>query len=95
MQILDVLKKVFNDIHTCHDNKTFDWIRCWGSASTFLYCVNSLIDTLHNHMFSFSNFSSGISIMFAAICGGALIKKDTEPKGENTAENIDKKELDG
>jgi hypothetical protein len=78
--MIEVITKVLRDTHTGKDNVTYDWVKCWGSVSTVIYCLNSLVDTILQHMFAFSSFAGGISIMFAAICGGALIKKDTEPK---------------
>lgn len=74
------MKKLFRDILTGVDNRSFDNGRVICLLSYSVYFVFAILSVCLHHPWSALDFSGGISAM--AICFGVnlKLKKDTEPQ---------------
>lgn len=74
-----MLKKILIDIHTAKDNESFDQIKILGSIAFIIYNALAFMDVYQTKSFEYHDYALGLGVIFASICGGIWMKKDTEP----------------
>lgn len=71
--------KIFNDVFTERDSKTYCPVRILGVIGFFAYIFLAYSELIrHCQDFSLSDFSTGIGIILGVFAGGITIKTKTE-----------------
>lgn len=79
MLIIDLLKKVLNDVFTERDNRTYCPIRILGTASLIHYLILSHIELVrHGHDFSLTDMATGISIILGVVGAAVSLKNKSD-----------------
>lgn len=77
--MLELIKKILNDVFTEANNKYYCPVRILGTISLLHYLILATIE-LHNSCkdFSLTDMASGISILIGVISAGITIKSKTD-----------------
>ena len=78
-----MLAKIFNDVLTGIDNKTYEHSRVVGVCSLVGYFVVGFVNMVHaGQIWSAMDFASGISVIAVAFGIQSKLKENTEPPKE-------------
>lgn len=77
---MNMMQRMLMDVLTIADGKTFCHARVSGFATTLVYNGMTLASFITTHHFDNIAYATGYAAILTAVCGGAWMKKDTEPQ---------------